>query len=94
MSLELWRQVPDNYTKPVASNLLTTKRSAVPARVKRATITQMVIKILENTSLKIQWPRKAQLLSTFSLRMKQSGYNANFRLNIFKSALKHGEKKL
>ena len=48
----------------------------------------MAVKILENTSLELPWSRKAQLLSNLSLRVKQSGYNASFRFNIFKSAIK------
>jgi len=84
----------EHYNKPIASNLLIMQRSAMPDRVKRATITQMAIKILENTSQNVPWARRAQLLSRFSLRMKHSGYNERFRLNIFQSALKNWDKKL
>ena len=77
----------EQYNKPIASTLLIMQRSAIPDRAKRAAITQVAIKILENTSQDVRWVRKAQLLSRFSLRIKQSGYNASFRLNIFKSAL-------
>ena len=84
----------EHYTKPMASSLVIPQRSAVPRKVKRATIAQMAVKILENTSLELPWSRKAQLLSNLSLRIKQSGYNASFRLNIFKSALKCWERRL
>ena len=83
--------VYEHYSKPIASSLLIMQRSAMPDRVKRAAITQMAIKILENTS---PWTRAAQLLSKFSHRMKQSGYNDRFRLNIFQSALKNWDKRL
>ena len=84
----------EHYTKPMASSLVIPQRSAVSQKVKRATIAQMAVKILENTSLELPWSRKAQLLSNLSLRIKQSGYNASFRLNIFKSALKCWERRL
>ena len=84
----------EHNTKPIASNLVIPQRSSIPEKVKRATITQMAIRILENTSLELPWSRKAQLLSNLSLRRKQSGYNARFRLNIFKSAVKYWDKRV
>ena len=84
----------EHYNKPIASDLLIMQRSAIPDHVKRSAITQMAIKILENTSPEVPWERKAQLLSRFSLRMKISGYNARFRLNIFPSALRHWDRRI
>ena len=84
----------EHYTKPMASSLVIPQRRAVPQKVKKATIAQMAVKILESTSLGLPWSRKAQLLSNLSLRIKQSGYNASFRLNIFKSVLKCWERRL
>ena len=40
----------EHYTKPTSSKLLIMERSAMPGSIKRASITQMVVKILENTS--------------------------------------------
>ena len=54
----------------------------------------MAIKILGNTSQDIPWKRKAQLLSRFSLRMKQSGYNDRFRMNVLQSARTNWERRL
>ena len=54
----------------------------MPDRLKRAAITQMAIKILENTSKNVPWERKAQLLLRFSLWMKRSGYNERWRMNV------------
>ena len=48
----------EHYRKPIASSLLITQRSAMPDRVKRAAITHMAIKILENTSQDVPWKRK------------------------------------
>ena len=66
----------------------------MPDRVKRAAITHMAIRILENTSQDVPWKRKAQLLSRFSLRMKQSGYNERFGMNVLQSAFKNWERRL
>ena len=45
----------EHYTKPMASSLVIPQRSAVTRNVKRATITQMAVKVLENTSLELPW---------------------------------------
>ena len=84
----------EHYSKPIASNLLIMQRSAMRDRVKREAITQMALKILENTSPIVPWTRTAQLLSKFSHRMEQSGYNERFRLNIFQSAFKNWDNRL
>ena len=65
----------------------------MPGNIKGASITQMAVRILENTSQELPWTRKAELLSKLSLRMKLSGYNARYRESIFNSALKHWERR-
>ena len=66
----------------------------MPDHVNRAAITHMAIKILENTGQDVPWKRKVQLLSRFSLRMKQSGYNERFSMNVLQSALKNLKRRL
>ena len=69
-------------------------RSAMPSRIKRASITQEGLRILTNTSAEITWERKAELLIDLCVRMKLSGYEERWRLNIILSILKAWERKL
>ena len=56
--------------------------------VKRTTLTQYGLRILRNTSLEISWDIKADMLSEFCERMRDSGYNEVFRSQIIESILK------
>ena len=83
-----------HYRKPMATRLLMLARTAMPSRIKRASLTQEGLRILSNTSLEISWEKKAEMLTDLSLRMKLSGYGERYRLNIIQSILKAWEKKL
>ena len=52
LDLKCWiengRVYCEHYTKPIASELLITRRSAMPERVKKATLTQAAFRILAN----------------------------------------------
>ena len=82
------------YRKPSSTRLLILARSAMPSRVKRATLTQEALRILRNCSPDIPWQRKAEFLSDFCLRMKLSGYPERYRAAIIESALTAWDKML
>ena len=62
------------YRKPMASRAVMLVRSAMPSRVKRASLTQEALRILKNCSTGIPWERRAEFLTDFCVRMKISGY--------------------
>ena len=64
------------YRKPMAQHLTLLERSAMPMRMKRQSLSQEVVRILRNTDKNLPWSLKAEMLSQFSLRKKDSGYSA------------------
>ena len=72
----------------MANWLLIPADSAMAMSVKRTTLTQYGLRILRNTSLEISWDIKADMLSEFCERMRDSGYNEVFRSQIIESILK------
>ena len=75
------------YRKPMASRALMLARSAMPSRVKRATLTQEALRILKNCSPGVPWSRRAEFLTNFCVRMKISGYKERYRETVITSAL-------
>jgi hypothetical protein len=80
------------YRKSMSSRLVMMQRSAMPKSMKRSVLTQEAIRILRNCSDQLPWSRVTTILSDFCLRMKISGYNERYRLNIIKSAIKGWER--
>ena len=76
-----------HYYKPVSNWQLMHAKSAMPASVKRTTLTQEGLRILRNTKLEIPWSEKAEMLSDFSARLRYSGYNQRFRQEVIESVL-------
>ena len=74
--------VYQHYTKPCSSFSLTHQRSAMPTRAKHVTLLQEVVRICRNTSRRLPEETKITALSTFSFRMKESGYSAEKRLKV------------
>ena len=75
------------YRKSMACRTLIMGRSAMPRSMKRSVLTQEGIRILRNCSEDLPWHKIEELLTDFSLRMKLSGYNENYRYNIIKSSI-------
>jgi hypothetical protein len=82
------------YRKPMAARQLMLARSAMPDRIKRASLTQEAVRILRNCSEDIPWERRAEHLSDLCLRMKMSGYSERYRQTVIQSALKAWERML
>ena len=75
------------YRKEMARRSLMLARSAMPAKVKRASLTQEALRILRNTSPGVPTKRLEEMLTDFCLRMKTSGYPEKYRENVILSAL-------
>ena len=75
------------YRKPMAQHLTLLERSAMPMRLKRQALAQEVIRILRNTRNNLPWALKSAMLTQFSLRMKDSGYSEQVRLEVIKGGV-------
>ena len=76
-----------HYYKPVSNWQLMHAKSAMPASVKRTTLTQEGLRILRNTKLDVPWSEKAEMLTDFSARLRYSGYSERYRQQVIESVL-------
>ena len=72
----------------MSNPLLMLEISAMPARIKRATLAQEVITIRRNIRPELPWEVTTKHLSNFCNRMKVSGYSENYRLQILRAGMK------
>ena len=75
------------FRKQVSNWQLIPALSAMPTAIKRTALTQYGLRILRNSKLELEWEEKANMLSTFCERMRDSGYGEKFRLQIISSIL-------
>ena len=68
----------EHYRKPMANDLLMMEISAMPAKIKRATLAQEVVTIRRNISPDLPWDITVKHLNNFCQRMKASGYNESY----------------
>ena len=80
------------YRKPMSKCQLMHANSAMPADVKRTSLTQYGLRILCNTKLEVPWSQKADMLSEFCARLRDSGYNQRYRQEVIQSVLRGWEK--
>ena len=66
------------YRKPMSNWILFPAMSAMPSLMKRTALTQYGLRILRNCKLELEWGAKAEMLSTFMERMRDSGYGERF----------------
>ena len=76
------------YKKPIASKKVILSNSALPKNVKRASLTEGVIRRLRHTHPSLPWPEVATILSEYSNELRLSGYDSNFRTEIIEAGLK------
>ena len=76
------------YRKAMANWQLMHANSALSASVKRTSLTQYGLRILRYTKLEVPWVEKAEMLSEFSARLRDSGY----RQEVIQSVLRGWEK--
>ena len=82
------------YRKSMAQHLTLLERSAMSMRMKRQAMSQEVLRILRNTKRTVPWSQKAEMLSQFALRMKDSGYSEHIRQEIIEGGVKGYENQL
>ena len=80
------------FEKPTKNPKLILANSALNASTKRTVLTQECLRRLRNTKLELGEEVKNSHLNNFMLKMKNSGYNRNWRVQILDSALKAFDK--
>ena len=76
------------YKKPVTTPYLILSRSALPTKIKWASLVQEGVRRLVNTRRQLDWDTiKVDILSEFSWAMKISGYSEKFRLDVITAAI-------
>ena len=75
------------FKKPQSSRMTIMASSALPPNVKRATMTNEVLRRLRNTWRELPWSVFADTISEFSNDMKNMGYNEGFRSKVIQAAL-------
>ena len=81
------RVLYEHYRKPVANPLLMLEISAMPAKMKRTALAQEVVRIRRNMHPGLPWESTVVHLDDFSQRMRASGYNEDYRLQVIKSGV-------
>ena len=83
------------YKKEVANPLLIMKDSAMPFKVKRASLSCEALRRLRNTSRELPWDENhAEILSEFSHKLMCSGWDAKHRYNFIQAGLLGYKKQL
>ena len=83
----------EHYSKPMASILEVQNESAMPDKMKRATLVQGGITRLLNTSIELGEEKQNEILSKYMKKLQSSNYSHKTRLQILKS-IKNGWKKI
>ena len=82
------------YEKPTKNPRVLLADSAINSASKRTILTQECIRRLRNTKVELGEDCQNKHLSNFMLKLKNSGYNRKFRVEILDSALKGFKKML
>lgn len=75
------------YRKEMVNFKVLMATSAMPYSMRRISLIQEVVRILRNTSKRVETKDKIYLLNEFSLRLKLSGYKEKARQTIIKSGM-------
>ena len=76
------------YKKAVTTPYLILSRSALPTKIKWASLVQEGVRRLLNTRRQLDWDTiKADILTEFSWALKISGYSEKFRLDVIQDAI-------
>ena len=76
----------------MSSKFVIMRNSAAPLNQKRTVLTQEGIRRLKNCKIELEWGQKAQHLSNLMQKMKNSGYDEKFWLEVLKSSINGYEK--
>ena len=80
------------YEKPTKNKKVILSNSAIPSNQKRTILTQECLRRLRNTQIELGEEIQAKHLNNFMLKMKNSGYTANYRKQVLDSAFKAFDK--
>merc|ERR1712030_144964 len=83
----------EHYEKPMANKMEIQKESAMPEKMRRASLVQSGITRLLNTSIELGEAKQNEILSDYMKKLQTSGYDQKTRLVILKS-IKHGWQKI
>ena len=79
------------YEKPMRSNLVIGKNSALPMMMKMKTLTQETFRRIHNTRESLREEYLPEILSKYSQKLKDSGYSEEDRLSIIEGGFKTHE---
>ena len=76
------------YEKPTKNKLVILSNSAIPSKQKRTILTQECLRRLRNTQIDLGEQVQTKHLNNFMIKLKNSGYTAEYRKQILDSACK------
>ena len=77
----------EHYRKPMANPMMMMQVSAMPAGMKRTSLTQEVVRVRRNTKPELSWETSVKHLNQLMARMKASGYSSSYRFQVLKSGV-------
>ena len=75
------------YEKPMATNVVLQRQSAMSDSMKRATLVEEVVRRMRNTSVETEVNHKIGILEGLVVKMERSGYSDEYMGNIMKEGL-------
>ena len=75
------------YEKKVASNRVIGAKSAMPENTKIATLSQEIVRRMQNTGRDVDEQNRVKILDDFMIKLSRSKYNEKQRMEILKSGL-------
>ena len=91
---EAYRIDYEYFEKPTKNPKILMAESAINANSKRTILTQECLRRIRNTKVELGDGVRNGHLNRFMIKMKNSGYNKNYRIQILKSALNAFDKML
>ena len=82
----------EHYEKPTKHQMVILASSALSKGSKRTILTQECLRIMRNTKIELGEQVRNQYLNKFMIKLKNSGYNQKFRIEILNSSIKAFEK--
>ena len=84
--------VHSHYSKPMASNQVINKNSAISERSKYNILVADLVRIMRNISTMCTKEERNKKIQFFINKMQNSGYNSEERVKVYRSAKKNMKK--
>ena len=81
----------EHFEKPMKSNLVIEKASALSENIKVSSLSQEVVRVLKNCSEGLENELRIQHLDKLSVKMKTSGYNTQYIRKVMMNGVKRYE---